>query len=325
MHFAIMMLGIFFLGTSLLQASQYDCYRESPPPESSRSSSDATLKYGSSSNASPTSTHTDIWARPSSNVPLLPAFSLPPSNVRLEARLETLQVVHPCGSLGAIMYATAALAERRETLSPCTIASQLETLSDEDFYRLGLAAQIAPSSIRDQLSSDLQAIEQSAENLCRVFLCDINYPFRQRPAGHEGHHTSLWTAMKCIDVTLDEQGRELTLVQFFMRIYGENIDTSPLDDIQLILTPDHKIHHLQRLLTSWGSSLDLLKISEPHLSSILELFVGRTHVKGLLELGHAACRYTYRLNSLTPRLVSHTPPPVVQPKIYPTDTWQEIA
>jgi hypothetical protein len=331
MQLSIKILGILFLGISLLQASCWD----TPPPEDSRSSSEQGL-----------STHgpwkKDVrdngFASPPCSGPstddeeLPPPFSLPPTlqhprhYTGLETQIEALRVRDPqVGFFDAFM---STVAEREGPLSPCTAADQLRRLNDEDLHRWDLAARMAPSVIVERLSSDLGAITQSIENICRDFLQATSYSFLPRPADHRGR-TWLWTTMHLLDVNLqDGQGKERNLVQFLTEVYGKNIATRPYYDAQSLLTPhgDNKIYHLQRILASWGSSLDISGATPQEHQAVLELLVGNTDTKaeGLLRLGHTAWRYTQRLNGLSPRLAPQTPPPV-QRQFDATDTMQECA
>lgn len=334
MQLSIKLLGILFLGTYLLQASCWD----TPPPEDSRSSSEQGLSTQGRWKMSVrvkgfTSPPYSEEQRSADEEELPPPISLPPSNLNdpsscpgLETEVEALRMRDPqVDSFDAFMSTVGA---RGEPLSPCAAADQLRTLNDEDLYRLDLAARMAPSIIVDQLLSDLRAITQSAENICRDFLRTTRYSFWPRPAGHEGR-TWLWTTMHLLGINLqDGQGKERDLVQFFREVYGENIATRPYYDAQSLLTlhGDNKIHPLHGVLASWGSSLNLSSITPQARQAVLELLVGNTSTKfeGLLKLGYTAWRYTQRLNSLSPRLAPQTPPPV-QRKFDVADTMQECA
>lgn len=323
MQLSMKILGILFLGTSLLQASCLD----TPPPENSRSSSEqglsATRVYFGMTDVEGIPDVSPCSKKEAGAFP--PPLSLPSSiydsTGRLITELETLRISDP--ALGAFMETLG----EHEPLSPCTAADKLGALNDAALHKLNLVARMAPSSIMEQLSHDLRAITHSAENLCRDFLQATSYSFWPRPASHMGH-TFLWTTMQLLGINfLDGQGKELDLVQFFTRVYGENISEGPFSNAQDILSShaNNTIQCLQTVLTSWGSSLNLSTISERDIPSIVELLVGNPCTTiGLLKLGYDACRYAQHLNDLSPRLAPQTPPPV-QRRFNEINTMQECA
>ena len=335
-------LGILFLGTSLLQAAScWDHY--TPPPESdhaSRSSSQGLSTQGKQwnchQNPPPDASPYCTYAEQSSGDESPPPMHLPPATssacslatcrheenraAQLFFGFRDLQLAE--ASQDPLSKFISALVAQREPLSPCAAANRLRMLGDGDFHKLNLAAAITPQSVILKLSSDLEAIAESTESMCRSYLMATGYQFSQRPTEHLGH-TFLWTVMNTLGIRLeDERKPELGLVKFFERVYRENIARGPIDDHRVLSESADQWSSLRGILNSWGSSFELSRDPE-NLSLVLELFVGGPHTTGLLKFGHDACRYTHHLKGLSPRMAPQTP--IVQRVVFTTDNMQECA
>ncbi len=214
--------------------------------------------------------------------------------------------------------------QRSGALSPCTAADLVGRLNNNTLQMFDLVAGMAPSTIAGKLSNDLTIIAESIENMCRDFLKDVGYSFYRRPTGHMGR-TYLWTTMSLLCINLLENSQELSFVTFLTRIYGENIAINLDADIKALSSVDtNKVDCLQRILGSWGSSLNLSEVSQPTLKLILSLFTGNSSTPSLLKFGHDACRRTYYLNGLSPRLLPQTPP-LVKSSVHRINTMQDWA